>query len=101
MPPVFEAIEHALDDVAGFVEIGVVLELGFMVLSGRDARDCLGFVQPIAQMISVVATVRDDGAPFGDIGFKTLTCLRNIGPIAGRQAQMDRTATAIANQMQL
>ena len=27
LPPIFDAVEHALDDVAGFVEFGVVLEL--------------------------------------------------------------------------
>ena len=82
MSPVLETIEHALHDVARFVEFSVVLELNLAVFAGRDAGDCFCFVQPIAQVVGIVAMVGDDGAIFGDIGLKTLPCLRNIRPIA-------------------
>ena len=48
LPPILEPVEHALDDVARFVEFRVVFELHFAVLAGRDAGGCLGFRQPVA-----------------------------------------------------
>ena len=46
--PVFEAIEYAFDDVARFVEAGVVFELHFAVFAGRNAGGRAGLVQPVA-----------------------------------------------------
>ena len=79
--PVFEAMEHALDhcsagyfgtkhperDVARFVEVDVIFEWHLAVLAKRDAGGCFCRVQPVAQMTRVIATIRDDGATFGDI----------------------------------
>ena len=42
LSPVLEAVEHAFDDVSGFVELSVIFDLDLAVLSWRDARDCLG-----------------------------------------------------------
>ena len=75
MSPVFETIEHALHDVARFIEIYVIFELHLAVVSGWDAGSGLGLVQPVAQVIGVIATVRDNGATFGDIWFKALARL--------------------------
>ena len=84
LSPVFETVEHALHDVAGFVEFGVVFELDLAVLAGRDAGNSLSVCQPIAQMIGVIAAISDDSATLADIWFKTLSCLRNIRPVASR-----------------
>ena len=48
LAPVFEAIEYAFDDVARFVEVGVVFELHFAVFAGRNAGGRAGLVQPVA-----------------------------------------------------
>ncbi len=101
LSPVFQAVEHAFHDVSCFVKVGVIIELNFAVLSGRNARDCVRFVQPVTQMIGVITTVRDNCAAFADIGLKALAGMRNIRPVARCQAQMDRAATAITDQMQL
>ncbi len=85
LPPVFQTVEHALDDVARFIEFGVIVEQHFAVLARWDAGDCFGLAQPIAQVMSVITTISDDRASFGDIGLKALTCLCNIRPIACRQ----------------
>jgi len=100
LSPVLDTIEHALDNVARFVEFGVVFELHLAVLAGRDAGGCLGLVQPVAQVIGVIATVRDNGAPFRDIWFKALARLGNIGSVSRCQPQVNRATAAIADQMQ-
>ena len=46
--PVLETVEHALDDVAGFVEFGVVFELHCAVLAWRDAGGGPHVGKPIA-----------------------------------------------------
>ena len=99
MPPVFQSIEHALDDVARFVEVCVVFELHFAVFARWDAGSCFGLRQPVAQVIGIVSSVRDDGATLGNIRFKTLTCLRNICAVPGCQPQMNWVTAAITNQM--
>ena len=101
LSPIFQPVEHAFDDVPRFVECGVVFDLNFAVLSRRDARDCLGVCQPIAQMICVIAAICDNCAAFSDIGFKALACLRNIRSVTCRQAKMNRATATIAYQMQL
>lgn len=101
MAPVLHPIEHALHNVAGLVELGVVFELHLSVLARRDAGRGLDVVQPVAQVDCVISPVRDDGGSLADIPFKALTCLRNIGSIARRQMQMDRAAMPVADQMKL
>ena len=51
-------------------------------------------------MIGIVSTVGNDGAAFSNMILKAVTGLGNIGPVARRQAQMDRAALAITHQMQ-
>ena len=46
LPPVFDAVEHAIDDVSGFVEFDVVLELYLAVLARWDTGFGLGFHKP-------------------------------------------------------
>ena len=101
MSPVLEAVEHAFHDIAGFVEVGVVVELHFAVFAGRDAGDCVRLAQPIAQMIGVVSTISNDGAALVHVALKALARLRNIRPIARRQPQMNRVSRPIADQVQL
>ncbi len=71
-----------LDNVAGFVEPGVAIELDFSVLARGNAGNRIDFCQPVAQVIGIVSPICDDGAAFGDIWLKALTYLRNIRPIA-------------------
>ena len=111
----FETIEHAPyhcpagyfgtkypeRDVSRFIEFGVVFELYLAVLSGRDAGGCFGLIEPVVQMIGVIATVRDHGAPIRDIWLKALVRLGNIGSVSGSQPQVNRATAAIADQMQL
>lgn len=99
MPPVFETVEHALYDVAGLVEVDIVFELHFAVLAGRNAGNSFSVFQPIAQVIGVISAISDDVATLADIGFKTLSCLGNIRPIARSQPEMNRASGAVANQM--
>lgn len=101
LSPVFEAIEHALHNVARFVEFDVIFELYLAVLSRGDAGGCLDLSEPIAQVICVMATVCNDCASFGDIWLKALTRMRNIGSVACCQMQMNRASSPITNQMQL
>lgn len=101
LSPVFEAIEHALDNVAGFVEIGVVFELHLAVFAGWDAGHSAGFGNPVAQVICVVSTICDDSAAFLHIRFKALTCLRNIGAVACREMQVNRAPLTVADKVQL
>ena len=97
LTPIFETVEHALHDVACFVEVSVVFELDFAVLAGRDAGACVGLDQPVAQVVGVIATVRNDGAALVDIWLKALTRLGNIGPVTRCQVQVNRVAAAITD----
>ncbi len=101
LSPVLEAIEHALDDVSRLVEVCVVFELQLAVLSRRDARGCLGLVEPFAQVICIISPVGDDCAAFGHIWLKALTGLGNVGPVSCSQTQVKRSSGAVAHQMQL
>ena len=65
LAPLFQAVEHALDNVTGFVEVDVVFELNFTVFALGNAGDCFSFRQPVTQVICVIATIRDDSAPLG------------------------------------
>ena len=57
--PVFEATEHAFDDIALLVDGMIAVELDFAVALGRD--DGLGSArsEPVAQLAAVIA-------PFGE-----------------------------------
>ena len=101
LPPVFEAIEHALDNVSGFAEIRVVFELHLAVFAGWDAGHSAGFGKPVAQMICVIATICDDSASFLHIRFKALTCLCNISPVTCREMQVNRAPLTVADKVQL
>ena len=101
LPPVFETIEHAFDDVAGLIERGIVFELDLAVLSRRDAGRRAGLSQPVAQVVGIVTAIGDDRRAPGDIRCKALMRLSNIGPVSCRQAQMDGETPAIADQTQL
>lgn len=101
LTPVFQSSEHAFDDVAGFVEPGVVFILNSPVPARRDAGVCSDLCQPVAQVVRVVAAVGNDGYPSCGIRLKALTGLRNIGPVACRHVQVNRAAMTIADQMQL
>nr|WP_254778471.1 hypothetical protein [Aliiroseovarius crassostreae] len=79
LSPVLQSVEHALDDVAGFGEIGVILELHFAVLARWDAGGCLGVAQPVAQVICVVTSACNDGGSPGNIWLKALIRMGNIG----------------------
>ena len=101
LAPVFEAVKHTLDAVAGFIELGVIFELHLAIPAGRDAGGRFGLVSPVAQVIGVISAISDDSTALGDIGFKALTRMGNIGSVARSQAQMNRKTGPIADQMQL
>ena len=44
LPPVFQTVEHAFDDVARFIEFGVIFEQHFAILARWNAGDCFGIV---------------------------------------------------------
>lgn len=64
LSPIFQTIKHALDDIARFVEIGVIFELNFAVFAGRYAGFCLCFVEPFTQVVCVIPAVCNDGTTF-------------------------------------
>ncbi len=101
MPPVFEAVEHALDDVAGLVKRGVVFEPNLAVFARRDAGCRADAGQPLAQVVRVIPAICDDGGTLTDMTFKALTRLGNLSPIARGDVQTDRLARPIADQVQL
>ena len=98
-PPVFDAVEHALDDVSGFVEFGVVLELYLAFPARRDTGFGLGFPKPVAQAFGIVATICDHSCAFAHIWLKALTRLGDIGAIARGQMSMNRATLAVAYRM--
>jgi hypothetical protein len=61
--PVFQSGKHVLDLIAPFVERLVVVDRLFAVLGRRNARLDPTLVQGGAEMVAVVATVADQGAP--------------------------------------
>ena len=89
LPPVFDAVEHTLDNVSGFVEFGVVFEVYLAV----PARWDTGF--------GIVATICDHSCAFAHIWLKALTRLGDIGAIARGQMSMDRAPLAVAYRMRL
>ena len=101
MPPVFEAVEHALDDVAGLVKRGVVFEPNLAVFARRDAGCRADAGQPLAQVVRVIPAICDDGVTLTDMAIKALTCLGNVGAVARGDVQTDRPARPVADQMQL
>ena len=100
LPPILETVEHALDDVAGFVEIFVIFELHLAVLARRDARGGFDVHKPVAQMVRVVSAVGNDGGAFADIGGKALPGLGDIRSVSRRQVQVNRATLTVAHQMQ-
>ena len=70
-----DAVEHAFDDVACFIEFGVIFELHLAVFTGRDAGCCFDLEQPVTQMIGVVSTVGNDGAAFANMTLKAVAGL--------------------------
>ena len=101
LPPVLDSVEHALDDVAGFVELFVVFKLQLAVFARRDARDCLGLGQPLAQVVGVMTAVCNDGGSLDDIRLKALERLCNIRSISCSDVQMNGRAGPVADRMQL
>lgn len=101
MPPVLEAIEHALDDIARLVEPGVVVNLNLAVFAWWDARGRAGLGDPVAQVVCVIAAICDDRRALPYERLKALTCLRNIGFVACRERDGDRPAIAITDEVQL
>ncbi len=101
MAPVLDPVEHALDNVSGLIDVLVVFELDLAVLARRDTGFGLGLDEPVAQVVCIISSVCNDGASFGDIRLKTLTGLRNIGPVSRSNVQMNWAAMTIADQVQL
>lgn len=58
--PIHEAAEHAFDDVALFVDGAVVALLELAVAARRDDGLCAAVVEPLAQVLAVVALVGDE-----------------------------------------
>jgi len=92
LSPVFQPVEHALHDVARFVEFGVVVELHLVVLAGRNAGGCFRLIQRIAQVVGIVYAVCNDRASLPDIRLKALVYLGNVYPISPdyRRAKLAR-----------
>ena len=99
-PPVFEAAEHAFDDVALLVDGLVVIVLGFAVFARWD--DCFGAsrIQPFAQGLTVIALIRDE---FGRRwhGLDATLCDLAVMYVSGRQEQDAGSPLLIADGMEL
>ena len=59
--PVLEPAEHALDAIALFVKLGVILDWLLAVLAAGDARFDIAFGQRLAEPVGVIATVSEEG----------------------------------------
>ncbi len=101
MSPVFEAVEHAFGDVAGFIESGIVFELSLAVLARRNTDDGFGFPEPVPQMVCVISPVSNNPGSLCDVWLKTLSCLRNVRFVARCKMYVNRSASPIADQMKL
>ena len=98
--PILDAVEHAFDNVACFIEFGVVFELHLAVFAEWNAGWRFDLEQPVAQVIGIVSAIGNDCKVLANMTLKAVTGLGNIGPVARRQVQMDRMALTIAHQMQ-
>ena len=58
--PVLEPAEHALDAIALFVKLGVILDWLLAVLASGDARLDISCGQRLAEPIAVIATVGEE-----------------------------------------
>ena len=101
LPPIFEPVEHTLDDVSGSVYLRIIIELELAVLAWRDASIGLGILEPITQVVCIITPFCNDSAVLRDIWLKALTRLSNIGVISSSDVQMNRLASPVTNQMQL
>ena len=68
--------EEALDAIALFVEFAVVVPLRLSITLGRDNDSGSSFFDPVAQMISVIALVSEDGLRFEAVD--EVVCQSNV-----------------------
>jgi hypothetical protein len=98
--PILEAAEHALDEVAPaigrFVEWVGPLARG----CGRDHRLDTSLLQPSAEGISVVGAVGEE-APWGGNRSQQRGGDADVGDIAGRQREGERSAAIIGQRVNL
>src|SRR5665647_1766916 len=98
--PIFEAAEHALDDVALLVDRAVIFVLDLAVLAGRN--DGLGATlgQPFPQCLAIVPLVSDEfrrGWHRSDAELRDLAIVH----VSGRQEQDAGAALLVADGMEL
>lgn len=99
-PPVLEAAEHALDDVALLVDGAVVIILELAVFARRDDGLGASSNQPFPQSLAVIALVGDE------VGgrrhrFDTEPCDLAIVNVSGRQEQDAGSSFLVADRVEL
>ena len=98
--PVLEASEHALDEVAAFVEALVVVDGLLAVVSARDAGLDVLLCERLAEPVTIVASVGDQ--PVGLRQGRQHGCgAAIVADLALGQQQYQRFAIAVADRVQL
>lgn len=98
-PEVFEFIEEALDAVALFVDVFVVVVLIATIALGRDDRRGLGVQDAVMEAIGIIGTVGQD-----IVGFKSLDQVIGAADVAllpWTTDQADRIAKTVGGGMDL
>ena len=88
-----------LDEVALFVEIGVVGALELAISLRRDDGFGSRFSDPVAQVVGIITLVGDRGADLEAVD--KFMCEGNVVTLAGAGDQTDRIAERIAGGMDL
>ena len=97
---VFEAAEHALYGIAGFVEAPAEAAFPDPVGFWRDVRDGALLLDQVADAVAVVSAVGMDDAVRRQTGQKMLRCLA-VGVLARCQQEGERSALAVGERVDL
>ena len=99
--PVFDTIETALDEIAGFVEGFRIPGLLLAVFTGRDTGFGLAFAQPFTEVIRVIPAIGNHCCAFANNRLKALSCMGNVRFITSRNSDANWPTGTVTNQMQL
>jgi hypothetical protein len=94
----FELVEEALDDVALFIEVGVVEPLNLAVSFRRDDGLCADLGNPVDDMVGIIAFVGDCRG--SDNAIDKLGGEGDVIALTGRADQTDRIAEGIASRVE-
>lgn len=98
-PELLEFVEEAFDEIALFVEVGIIRTLNLPIALGRNDNLAASFSDFLVQMIGVIALVGDGG-----IGVQSIDEFMRMGDVVflSRAAdQPDRIAERVAGSMDL